>query len=193
MILSQSFYNRPTLNVAQDLLGCFLIRKIDNQLLKTKIIEVEAYPGPHDLACHASKGCTPRNKVMFGSAGHIYVYFTYGMHYLLNIVTENKNYPAAVLIRAIDPLNKGSDGDLKAIVKSTNGPAKLTKFLKIDKSFYSLPIYQKKSGLWIESRKEEIEEKNIVKTARIGIDYAKEYKDKPWRFYIKDNFFVSKK
>lgn len=197
MILPQSFYNRPTLQTARDLLGCFLIREFNSPLLakervrvRCKIVEVEAYDGPHDLACHASKGCTERNKVMFGPAGHIYVYFTYGMHYLLNIVTGAKDYPAAVLIRAVEPIGVKSQM-LK--VKSYAGPARLTKTLNIDKSFYGLPIYQKKSGLWIEGREHDLKEKDIIKTARIGVDYAKEYKDKPWRFYIKDSPFISKK
>ncbi len=220
MILSQSFYNRPTLQVAQDLLGCFLVKKNPEGKIREsrlqdffyKIIETEAYVGPNDLASHASKGHTSRNSVMFGKPGIIYVYFTYGMHYMLNIVTEKQNYPAAVLIRAVEPINLNlkskiapspklwSVGDLNL---KFNGPAKLTKSLQINKSFNGLPIYTKKHGLWIESpptlklrrasRNTEIKPSQIKKTTRIGVDYAKEYKNKKWRFYIKDNEFVSKK
>ncbi|MFA4833940.1 MAG: DNA-3-methyladenine glycosylase [Patescibacteria group bacterium] len=179
MILPQSFYNRNTLQVAQDLLGCFLVKKIGRKTIKTKIVETEAYNGPADLASHASRGRTERNKVMFGGPGVIYVYFTYGMHYMLNIVTEEKEYPAAVLIRAVE-------------LESGNGPARLTKALKIDKFFNGLPIYVKKYGLWIESRVKD-EKPQIIKTKRVGVDYAGKYKDKKWRFYIKDNKFVSKK
>ena len=196
MILPQSFYNRPTLKVAQDLLGCFLVRTSpqplsnfgEGQGVRFKIVETEAYNGPKDLASHASIGKTERNKIMFDGPGTIYVYFTYGMHYMLNIVTEEKDYPAAVLIRAVEPICR----DAKFCV-STNGPAKLTKALKIDKSFNGLPIYTKKYGFWIESHAEELKPSQVARATRVGIDYAKGYKDKKWRFYIKDNKFVSKK
>ena len=183
LILPKQFYNRSALLVAQDLLGCFLIRRINKTITKFKIVETEAYEGPNDLASHASRGRTARNEVMFGSPGIIYVYFTYGMHYMLNIVTSKKDYPAAVLIRAVESCSSKVIG---------NGPAKLTKALQIDKSFNKLPIYNKKNGLWIESRIKD-RKLQIVKTTRIGIDYAKEYKDKKWRFYIKDNEFISRK
>ncbi len=205
MLLPKSFYNRPTLQVAQDLLGCLLVRKTPSLLpplvkggwgdfnrigglLKYKIVETEAYVGPNDLASHASRGRTERNGVMFGEPGIIYVYFTYGMHYMLNIVTERKGYPAAVLIRAVEPIN-GEDAPRRV---STNGPAKLTKALKIDKTFNHLPIYTKKHGLWIVGANGR-SPLQIVKTTRIGVDYAGKYKNKKWRFYVKDNKFISKK
>ncbi|MBU4347024.1 DNA-3-methyladenine glycosylase [Candidatus Parcubacteria bacterium] len=188
----QSFYNRPTLKVAQDLLGCFLVRKINGEIIKAKIVETEAYAGPKDLASHASRGETERNKVMFGKPGIIYVYFTYGMHYMLNIVTEERGYPAAVLIRAAEP-SVNSKFKIQNSKLFTNGPARLTKALKIDKSFNGLLIYAKKYGLWIESRDEDLKPRQIIKTTRVGVDYAGEYKNKLWRFYIKDNKFVSKK
>ncbi len=204
-MLPQSFYNRPTLKVAQDLLGCFLVRKINGKIIKAKIAETEAYAGPDDLASHASRGKTKRNGVMFGKPGIVYVYFTYGMHYMLNIVTERKGYPAAVLIRAVKPINPNYKLPARHLPEAkpmaggqitnykTNGPARLTKTLKIDKSFNGLPIYAKKHRLWIESRDEDLKPSQIVKTTRVGVDYAKEYKDKKWRFYIKDSKFVSKK
>lgn len=235
MILSQSFYSRPTLKVAQDLLGCFLVRtpasnslptffsreggKLKNflpessPLLRTlgageglgvrakyKIVETEAYDGPFDLASHASRGQTNRNKVMFGPPGMIYVYFTYGMHYMLNIVTGPKNYPAAVLIRALEPVGVTCVRAIHELPRQinefrrlTNGPARLTKALKIDKSFNGLPIFEKKYGLLIENRNEIIKPSQIIKTKRIGVNYAKNYKDKKWRFYLKNSPFVSKK
>jgi len=203
MILPQSFYNRPTLQVAQDLLGCFLIRKHNLPLLakeragvRYKIVETEAYNGPYDLASHASRGRTPRNEAMFGQPGTIYVYFTYGMHYMLNIVTEKENYPAAVLIRAVEPMNCNKNNNSLCVMRyalCVNGPAKLTKALKIDKSFNGLPIYTKKHGLWIKSREEDLKPSQIIKTTRVGVDYAGKYKDKKWRFYVKDNKFISKK
>lgn len=199
MILPKSFYNRPTLRVAQDLLGCFLVRKISSlnkggrgKILRYKIVETEAYCGSNDLASHANRGRTERNGVMFGEPGIIYVYFTYGMHYMLNIVTEKKDYPAAVLIRAVEPISQNIKHITHNILK-TNGPAKLTKFLQIDKRFNNLPVYTKKRDLWIEGRAENLKPSQIVKTVRIGVDYARGYKDKKWRFYIRGNEFVSKK
>jgi len=217
MILPQSFYNQPALKVAQNLLGCFLVRKLPSvakgvqhsslfrrsscggrvecrtPYWRFKIVETEAYNGPNDLASHACRGQTPRNKVMFGPPGIIYVYLTYGMHYMLNIVTGRIDYPAAILIRAVEPLpppnlplNKGEE-------VITSGPAKLTRALGVDKNFNGRPIYKKKYGLWIEDRKEAIKQRQVIKTTRIGIDYAGKYKDKLWRFYIKDSKFISKK
>lgn len=213
MILPSSFYNRNTLQVAQDLLGCFLVResphplplprsyrrgrgelfyKKGRRVMRYKIVEVEAYNGPNDLASHASRGQTLRNEVMFGNPGIIYVYFTYGMHYMLNIVTEKKDYPAAVLIRAVEPRHSRVAGQAhKEII--TNGPARLTKVLKINKSFSGLPIYIKKYGLWIEGRSQNLKNSQIIKTTRVGVDYAGEYKNKKWRFYIRGNKLVSKK
>jgi len=205
MILPKSFYNRNTLQVAQDLLGCFLVRKNphplplprscrcgrgerEEKILRCKIVEVEAYNGPRDLASHASQGRTERNKVMFGEPGIIYVYFTYGLHYMLNIVTEEKGYPAAVLIRAVEPVSRNA----YRIAHNTNGPARLTKALRVDKSFNGLPVYTKKYGLWVESRVKD-EKLQIIRAKRIGVDYAGKYKNKKWRFYIKNNRFVSKK
>src|SRR3989304_8844863 len=100
-LLSHSFYNRDTLQVAQQLLGCFLVRKMGRQVIRARIIETEAYRGEDDLASHASRGRTPRTETMYGEAGHAYVYMIYGMYHCLNILTEKKNVPAAVLIRAV--------------------------------------------------------------------------------------------
>lgn len=184
-ILAQDFYSQNTLKVAENLLGCFLVRKIKNNIFRFRIVETEAYKGPNDLASHASRGLTARNKIMFGNHGFIYIYLVYGMHYMLNIVTEEKNYPAAVLIRAVEPEKNNS---LK-----TNGPARLTKVLKITKKFNGLPIFKKDYDFWIEEADKSKKNFKIIKTTRIGVDYAKEYKDKKWRFYIKDNDFISKK
>ena len=208
MLLPKKFYNRPTRKVARDLLGCFLVVFPAGKAATTnaahanyvvspkgktkrfKIVETEAYDGPRDLASHASRGMTARNAVMFGEPGIIYVYFTYGMHYMLNIVTGAKDYPAAVLIRAAEP---PVNCQLSTVNCRLDGPAKLTKHLGIDKSFNGLPVYVKKHGLWIESRENDVKPPRIARAARVGVDYAREYKDKKWRFYIKDNKFVSKK
>lgn len=132
------------------------------------ITEVEAYDGFNDKASHASRGQTERNKVMFGKAGYWYVYFTYGMHWMLNIVTGAKNYPAAILIRATDKVS---------------GPGRLTKFLYIDKKLNS-KIASCKSGLWIEDRGVVISKSKIKKAPRIGVAYAKEWAEKPYRFIL---------
>src|SRR2546428_9717772 len=102
--LARSFYSRSTLDVASDLLGKVLVRRLGRKNLAGKIVETEAYVGPHDLACHASKGHTPRTSVMFGRPGYAYVYMIYGFYFCLNVVTEPLGYPAAVLIRGVEPL-----------------------------------------------------------------------------------------
>jgi len=100
----RSFYEQSTVDVARQLLGKYLVRKHPDGTTVGRIVETEAYIGPQDKACHASRGRTPRTEIMFGPAGHAYVYFVYGFHYMLNIVTEGKDFPAAVLIRAVEPL-----------------------------------------------------------------------------------------
>jgi DNA-3-methyladenine glycosylase len=136
------------------------------------ITEVEAYDGFSDEASHASRGKTARNAPMFGEAGRWYIYFTYGMHWMLNIVTGKKDYPAAVLIRALgNPVTK------------LNGPAKLTKYLKIDKRFND-KIASHKTGLWIEYRGIKIKKSQIMRAPRIGVDYAGKWAKKPYRFYV---------
>ena len=147
-------------------------------------METEAYVGPHDLACHASKGKTQRTKVMFESAGVWYVYFIYGMYHCLNIVTETKDYPSAVLIRALEPLEN--------IYDSTNGPSKLCRALNITRSLNNTSAVSKNSKLYIEDRGIKIPKNKLISAKRIGVDYAGEWKDKLLRFYIKENKFVSK-
>ena len=104
MKLTRSFYQQSTVDVAKQLLGKYLVRRHPDGVRAGRIVETEAYIGPQDLACHAARGRTPRTEVMFGPAGHAYVYFIYGMYHMLNLVTEAKDYPAAVLIRAIEPV-----------------------------------------------------------------------------------------
>lgn len=157
--------------VSKELLGKYLVRKIGRKILVGKITETEAYDGFKDKASHASRGKTERNKVMFDEGGRWYVYFTYGMHWMLNIVTGPQKYPAAVLIRGID---------------KAAGPGRLTKYLKIDKRLNG-SLADRKSGLWIEDRGCKIKPSKIIKTPRIGVDYAgPAWAAKPWRFYIKE-------
>lgn len=168
-ILRGNFFERPTLRVARELLGKYLVRRMGQKIIARQITEVEAYIGHKDRASHASRGRTERNRVMFGQAGHWYVYFTYGMHWMLNIVTERENYPSAVLIRGVE---------------SVNGPGRLTKLFKIDKRFNGMQA-SRKTGLWLEDGGVKISPKLIKRTTRIGVDYAGEWKGKLWRFYIK--------
>lgn len=156
MILAGKFFERQTLKVARDLLGKSLCRRSGKIIICRAITEVEAYDGFKDKASHASRGMTSRNKIMFGEAGHWYVYFTYGIHWMLNIVTGKAGYPAAILIRG---------------VLGVNGPARVTKFLKIDKKFNEKSA-SRKTGLWIEDGGENIKKSQIKKSPRIGVAYA---------------------
>ena len=161
-VLSRKFFNRDTKVVAQDLIGKFLIRKIGNKKISVMILETEAYDGFYDKASHAFIGKTKRNEVMFERAGIFYVYLTYGMHFMLNIVTREKDYPAAVLIR-------GAKVENSEVL--LNGPAKLTKFLKIEKSFNNKKA-EVSNGLWFEDGGVDINKNNIKKTPRIGVNYT---------------------
>ncbi len=167
-VLNKKFFERPALEVAPDLLGKFLIRNVRGRETALMITDVEAYEGPEDKASHASRGQTERNKPMFGPAGHWYVYFTYGMHWLLNVVTGPAGYPAAVLIRG---------------TKEIYGPARITKFLKVDKKLNGR-LASKKDGLWLEDRGVEIEPRQIKKCKRVGVGYAGKWAGKPYRFRI---------
>ncbi|MEK7634551.1 MAG: DNA-3-methyladenine glycosylase [Patescibacteria group bacterium] len=193
-IFSQKFFNQPTFKVAENLLGKFLTREYRGKKISLMITEVEAYDGFKDKASHASRGKTERNKIMFEKAGKWYVYFTYGMHWMLNVVCGQKNYPAAILIRGaiqfnniINNINVHSNilQNVGMNIVTINGPARLTKFLKIDKKFNGLTI-NKKTGLWIEDRGIKINKSEILKTKRIGVDYAgKIWANKPYRFVLK--------
>jgi DNA-3-methyladenine glycosylase len=186
------FLDEPSEDVAPRLLGCYLSKYLnDGQILRFKIVETESY---HQLdeASHSYKGISPKNEVMFGPSGNLYVYFTYGMHYCCNIVTDKNDYGSAVLLRALEPdeVTKKYLVKLfpnKPVHKITNGPAKICKVLGIDKTFNGHNLRQKPLVLSIG---ENIESKDIVLSARVGISRAV---DEPLRFYIKDNPFISKK
>jgi DNA-3-methyladenine glycosylase len=183
MVLSRKFYQKDTLKVAQDLLGCFLARKINGKIIKGMITETEAYIGEDDLACHASKGRTPRTEIMYSEAGHAYVYMIYGMYFMFNIVTEKKNFPAAVLIRGLKIIGSRTSKIPKSDFVRLNGPGKLCKFLKIDRKLNNLDL-TKGEKLWIEKPAQNFSKKNIVAGKRIGVDYASHCKNYLWRFYI---------
>lgn len=169
-ILRKSFFDsRDTLFVARRLLGKFLIRKLGGRKYSFMITEVEAYDGPCDKASHAYRGKTHRNIPMFGESGRWYVYLTYGMHWMLNIVTGPKDYPAAILIRGVSQIE---------------GPGRLTKRLSINKEFNNETAC-KKTGLWIEDRGIQLSSQSIQRSPRIGVAYAGEWARKPYRLYIK--------
>ena len=184
-ILTKKFFNRPALIVARELLGKFLVRKFSDRTVVLMITETEAYDGPEDKASHASRGKTERNKIMFGEAGNWYVYFTYGMHWMLNVVTGPKGYPAAVLIRGAVLFPREHPNILENVGMSlkVDGPAKITKYLKIDKKFNGLKAIRK-SGLWIEDRGVKINPSRVKKGKRIGVDYAGKWADKLFRFKL---------
>ncbi len=187
--LTREFYDRSTLQVAKELLGKYLVVQKDGHLLSGKIVETEAYIGYKDPASHAYRRMTPRNRVMFGEPGYTYVYITYGMHHCLNLVTERKEYPAAVLIRALEPafgieLMKKRRGRQR-LKDLTSGPAKLCQALNIDRKLNGVDLCS--DIIYVEDRGELVEK--IASSSRIGI---KQGKEKRWRFYVKNNEFVSR-
>jgi DNA-3-methyladenine glycosylase len=183
-ILPVNFYERNTIRVARELLGKKLVRRLGGLELSAMIVETEAYCGTGDSACHAHRGKTPRNAVMFGPPGHAYVYFTYGMHYLLNLVTEKEGNPCAVLIRGASPVDGIAEMEArrkKRGAELTNGPAKLCQAMCIDKSLNGWDLTCGRE-LWLENYKN-ITAKRITATPRIGIPYAREeHRAALWRF-----------
>ncbi len=184
--LLAEFYARDVLAVAPDLLGARLVRCLNGVTISGIICEVEAYRGEEDLACHARAGRTPRTAVMYGAPGHAYVYFTYGMHWMLNVVCMPEEQPAAILIRAIRP---SSGLDLIAARRSgvtaahwTDGPAKLCRALGIDGALNGCDLTLANGDLWIEAG-ESIPPDRVHTGPRIGIDYVPEpWKSLPWRY-----------
>jgi DNA-3-methyladenine glycosylase len=194
--LARNFYARPTRTVARELLGCRLVRQLNGIRLSGVIVEAEAYIGESDLACHAKAGKTSRTAVMYGHAGIAYVYFTYGMHWMLNVVTEEKDFPAAVLLRAIEPLEgieemrrlRGGK-DLSLLGK---GPACLTQALGITRAENGLDLCAHESGLWIEPG-QAIPKRKVALTPRIGLGKTPEpWLSKPWRYTMAGSPFVSR-
>lgn len=170
--LTRTFFYRPTLMVARSLIGKYLVRENGTGTIVGKIIEVEAYIGPQDKACHASKGRTARTETLFGPPGMSYVYLIYGMYHMLNVVTERPEFPAAVLIRAIEV-----DGEL------IDGPGKLCRELQIDRSLHRLDLTEGRS-IWFEDQGVRVPPKQVGTFPRIGVDYAGAWAKKPWRFRL---------
>jgi DNA-3-methyladenine glycosylase len=192
MILTKEFYNRPTLTVARELLGARLVRILNGIKLVGLITETEAYIGETDLACHAKAGLTSRTAPMFGPPGHAYVYFTYGNHWMLNAVTEKEGFPAAVLIRAIQPI-EGIDVIMERRQRrDTLGPGKLTQALGITGSENNINLAEANSSLWIEAG-QVIPEKSVTIGPRVGLNKTPEpWLSKPWRFLVKEHVVASR-
>jgi DNA-3-methyladenine glycosylase len=188
----RAFYEQTTIDVAKQLLGKYLVRKHPQGDTVGRIVETEAYVGPQDLACHASKGRTARTEVMFGPAGHAYVYFIYGFYNMLNLVTEETDYPAAVLIRAVEPVDgielMKSRRRLDKLRELASGPGKLCQAFAIDRSLNGADLFG--DVLYVEDRGAPVPKFNA--TPRIGVDYAGKWKDKPYRFLIRSSEFLSK-
>ncbi len=195
MILQESFYQQETINVAKELLGKILIHESKEGKTSGRIVETEAYLGPEDRAAHSSGGRrTARNEVMYGQKGHAYVYFIYGLYHCFNITTGNfTGKPEAVLIRALEPvageeiMEKRRGQQVKS-ANLTNGPSKLCMAMGISKDqnkkdMTAPPLYVEDASL--------VSQDHIVETRRVGVDYSGDWKNKPWRFYIKNNSFVS--
>ncbi|MGC6455681.1 MAG: DNA-3-methyladenine glycosylase [Coraliomargaritaceae bacterium] len=170
-VLTRSFFNRDTLEVARELPGRLLCRRLSSgKILRARITETEAYDGREDRASHAHRGPTPRNVVMFGPPGHSYLYLCYGMHWLLNIVTREKGYPAAVLIRGVE---------------GVDGPGRTTRYFQLNGADNDR-LLSRMNGLWLEDDGFRPECKDVLATPRIGVNYAgPEWSAMPWRFLWK--------
>jgi DNA-3-methyladenine glycosylase len=191
--LARDFYEQQTVQAAQKLLGKYLVRVHPDGITTGMILETEAYVGPEDQASHASRGRTPRTAVMFGPAGFAYVYVIYGMHHCLNAVTEPEGYPAAVLIRAVQPCegielmrSRRRKHDMRQLA---SGPGRLCQAFGIERSLSGIDLCG--GTLFFEDHR--VSPAAVVATTRIGVDYAGPWKDVPWRFYIAGHPGVSKR
>jgi len=181
-MLRRPFYDRDTVTVARELLGKHLVHASRGVRRVGRIVEVEAYLGPHDLAAHSSRGLTPRTRIMFGPPGHAYVYMIYGMHFCMNVVTEREGHASAVLLRALEPVRN--------VEARTQGPALLCKAMDIDNRLNGRDLVSGDFHIADPGRSERIV---IAKAPRIGVDYAGRWAKRLLRFYIKDNAFVSRR
>lgn len=197
MRLDNKLYSLDAIDFGKELVGKILVREVDGIKIRSRIVEVEAYNGEEDKANHAFKNLkSKRTEPMFLEGGYVYVFLIYGMYSCFNVVCGEENKPHAVLIRAVEPLDnlnvikQNRPIKSKKIEELTNGPGKLTKALKIDKNHNRIDL-KTSSEIYIET--DEKTDFQIVEAKRVNIDYAKEYKDKLWRFYIKDSPYVSVK
>ncbi|OIN90358.1 MAG: hypothetical protein AUJ21_08325 [Anaerolineae bacterium CG1_02_58_13] len=184
--LPRKFYNRPTLTVARELIGARLARILDGVKLVGIITETEGYIGEEDLGCHAKAGRTPRTLPMYGLPGHAYVYFTYGNHWMLNAVTEREGFPAAVLIRAIWPIEGAEVMSARREGRDTFGPGKLCQALGIGRGENNVNLTEPAQSLWIEAGVK-VPDSAVTISPRVGLYSVPEpWKSKPWRFLVKD-------
>jgi len=179
--LPREFYDRDTALVARELLGKWIVHRVAGMDLIARIVETEAYIGAQDKASHSSKGLTERTRVMFGPPGFAYVYLIYGRHHCVNVVTERAGIGAAVLIRAVEPVNDITD--------RTNGPGLLTRAMRITRDRNGCDLLS--DGLFL-TDPIQIETIHIIKTRRIGVDYAGAWAKRHLRFYIRGNKYVSR-
>ena len=193
--LPKKFYLQDTVEIARALLGCILWRRIDEEMVAVRIVETEAYLGANDLASHARKGLrSERNKSMYLEGGHAYVYFTYGMHYCLNVVTSEQDIAEAVLLRAAEPLHgieaiRRNRPNAKREFDLLNGPAKLCEALDINKDLDGASL--RGPDLILTAADRQVDPADISITSRIGVDYAGEAAKWPLRFFLTGNRYVS--
>jgi DNA-3-methyladenine glycosylase len=179
--LPRSFYAPGTLDIARDLIGMHLVHDDGRTVRVGRIVETEAYMGPEDLAAHSSRGRTARTEVMFGEPGHAYVYFIYGVWYCLNVVTAAAGVPHAVLLRALEPVS--------GITDKTWGPGLLCRAMNIDKRLNGVDLLG--DVLWLERPAGARRRVRVTRGRRIGVDYAGEWADRPWRFFDSASPYVS--
>ncbi len=194
--LPRAFYLQETVTVARALLGCVLWRRIGRELLAARLVEVEAYLGANDMASHARRGLrSARNESMYLDGGHAYVYFTYGMHHCMNVVTQEADVAEAVLLRAAEPLRgiesmRARRPKAKRDVYLMNGPGKLCAALAIDRALDGEPLDGKR--LFVTARDVEIDENDIAVSPRIGVDYSGDAAHWPLRFFLRGSKYVSR-
>ena len=213
MILPVSFYSRPTLEVLEDLIGMVLVRKSKDGLTSGVIVEAEAYTGEDDPPSYAFVGKTKRSEIMYGPPGRAFVHFTYGMHHMLNLVTERKGFPAAILVRALEPREGISlmkkRRKTEELLNLCSGPAKICEAFAIDRSLHGVSLFSSRSPLIVKEVERKVErerrqrgerkeggekrkagEDDLIWTSRIGIGRGKE---RLWRAYLKESPFISVK
>ena len=192
--LTRDFFVRDTLTVARELLGQRLVRVWEGGRLVGRVVEVEAYVGEEDRACHARCGRTERNRAMYGPAGHAYVYFVYGMHHCLNVVTDQEGFPAAVLVRAVEPLEgietmRARRGGRPAL-QLVSGPARLCQALAIDRRFDGADLCAADARLFIEAGAG-VSDEHVAAGSRVGVRGDEAALTAPWRLYVRDSEYVS--
>jgi DNA-3-methyladenine glycosylase len=197
--LERSFYARPAITLARALLGCVLVASDDGGLTTGRIVETEAYRGPEDRASHARAGLTPRTAPMFGPPGHAYVYLVYGMHSCLNVVAEEAGAAAAVLIRAIEPVNgvtlmrerRGPAAAAGSVARLTAGPARLCQAMGVTRA---LDGHDLTAGarLWIAAASAAVAPDDVLVGPRVGVAYAGEWAARPWRFGVRGSGSLSR-